>query len=137
MLGITINSSLNFRKHINNFFKRASSKLNALARISGYMGLPKRRMRMKLFITSHFGHCSMIWMFHGRQLNDKINSIHEKSLRITYYDSKWTFEESLDKENSASIRHRNLHVLATEMFKMKNITAPELLNEDFQNKILP
>ena len=137
MLGITIKSSLNFSKHINNFLKKAGSKLNALARISGYTGLPKRRMRMKLFITSHFGHFSSIWMFHSRQLNNKINSIHEKALRITFNDSKSTFEESLDKENSASIRHRNLQVLATKMFKIKNITAPELLNEDFKNKTLP
>ena len=115
LLGITIDSNLSFNTHINNLCKKASAKLNALARISGYMNLPKRRMIMKSFITSQFGYCPLIWMFHSRALNNKINSIHERALRITYNDSKSTFEELLSKDNSVSIHHRNLQVLATEM----------------------
>ena len=76
LLGITIDSNLPFNTHINNLCKKASAKLNALARISGYMNLPKRRMIMKSFITSQFGYCPLIWMFHSRALNNKINSIH-------------------------------------------------------------
>ena len=137
LLGITIDSNLSFNTHINNLCKKASAKLNALARISGYMNLPKRRMIMKSFITSQFGYCPLIWMFHSRALNNKINSIHERALRITYNDSKSTFEELLSKDNSVSIHHRNLQVLATEMYKIKNDMAPELLNAISQNRTLP
>ena len=77
LLGITIDSNLFFSKHINNLCKKASAKLNALARISGYMDLLKRRMIMKPFITSQFGYCPLTWMFHSRALNNKTNSIHE------------------------------------------------------------
>ena len=103
LLGITIDSNLSFNKNINNLCKKASAKLNALTRISGYMGLPKRWVRMKSFITSQFGCCPLIWMFHSRALNNKINSIHERALRITYNGSKSTFEELLNKDNSVSI----------------------------------
>ena len=65
--------------------KKASTKLHALARLSGYMDLPKHRMIMK---TSQFGYCPLISMFHSRALNNKISSIHERALRITYNDSK-------------------------------------------------
>ena len=136
LLGITINSNLSFNKRINNLCKKASAKLNALARTSGYMDLPKRRVIMKSFITSQFGYCPLIWMFHSRALNNKINSIHERALRITYNDSKSTFEELLNKDNSVSIHHKNLQVLAIEMFKIKNNMAPEFLNEIFQNRAL-
>ena len=48
--------------------------------------------------------------FHSRALNNKINSIHERALIITYNDSKSTFEELLNKDNSVSIHHRNLRI---------------------------
>ena len=131
LLGITIDSNLSFHKHINDLCKKASAKLNALARISGYVDLPKLRVKMKSFITSQLGYCSLIWMFHSRALNNKTNSIHERALRITYNDSKSTFEELLNKDNSVSIHHRNLQVLAIEMFKIKNNMASEFFNEIF------
>ena len=134
LLGVNIDSNLSFNEHINTLCKKASAKLNALNRISGYMNFSKRRMIMKSFITSQFGYCPLIWMFHSRTLNNKINAIHERALRITFKDSTSTFEELLSKDNSVSIHHRNLQVLAIEMFKIKNKMAPELLNEIFQEK---
>ena len=137
LLGIITNSNLSFNKHINDLFKKASEKLNALARISGYRDLPKRRVIMKAFITSQFGYCPLILIFHSRTLNNKISSVHERARRITSNDSKSTFEELLNKDNSVSIHHRNLQVLAIEMFKIKNNMASEFLNEIFQKRALP
>ena len=67
-------------------------------------------------------------MFYSRALNNKINSVHERALRITYNDSKSTFKDLLNKDNSVSIYHKNLQVLTIEMFKLKNNMAPEFLN---------
>ena len=134
LLGITIDSNLSFNKHVNNLCKKASAKLNALASIAGYMDFPKRRLIIKAFVTSQFDYCPLIWMFHSRALNNKINSIHERALRITYSDRTSTFEELLNKDNSASIHHRNLQVLVIELYKVKRNMAPEILNELFQNR---
>ena len=76
-------------------------------------------------------------MFHSRTLNNKINSIYERARRITYSDSKSIFEELLNKDNSVSIRHRNLRVFSNEMFNIKSNMALEFLNEIFQNRALP
>ena len=73
-------------------------------------------------------------MFHSRRLNSKINSSHERALRITYGDQKSTFQELLIKDNFVSIHNRNLQVLATEIFKIRNNIAPEFLNEIFQER---
>ena len=74
-------------------------------------------------------------MFHSRTVNNKINSIHERASRITYNDRKSSFEELLRKDNTVSIHHKKLQLLATEIFKIKNNMAPEILSEIFQNRI--
>ena len=39
---------------------------------------------MKAFFNSQFGYCPLIWMFHSRTLNKRINRIYERALRIVY-----------------------------------------------------
>ena len=84
--GIKINQELKFDNLVNNSCKKASLKLNAFACIAPFINFSKNRIIMKPFIESQFGYCPLIWMFHSRGLNNKINSIHERALRITYYD---------------------------------------------------
>ena len=90
---------------------------------------------MKFFVKSQFGYCPLIWMFHSRRLNNKINSIHERALRITYQDHISIFQLLLNKDNSVSIHHRNLQALATEMFKIQRDLSPDILREIFVPKI--
>ena len=84
LLGITIDSNLTFENHINSICKNANQKLISLARIAPYMNTQKRKAIMKSFVTSQFSYFPLIWMFHSRLLNNKINSIHERAPRITY-----------------------------------------------------
>ena len=81
LLGITTDSNFSFEEHINNLCKKASQKLNALARIACYMDIQKRRTTMKSFITSQFVYCPLVWMFHSKSLNNRINSIHDRALK--------------------------------------------------------
>ena len=84
LLGITTDSNLTFENHISSICKKASQKLNALARIASYMKIQKRRTIMKSFLNSQFSYCPLIWMFHSRRFNNKINFIRKRALRITY-----------------------------------------------------
>ena len=63
-------------------------------------------------------------MFHNRTLNNKINRLHERALRLVYKDENLSFEELLDLDKSVTIHHRNLQRLAIEMFKVKNNLSP-------------
>ena len=71
-------------------------------------------------------------MCHSRTLNNKINRLHERCLRIIYSDKISTFKELLEKDNSASIHYRNIQALATEIYKVSNGVSPEIMNEIFQ-----
>ena len=39
---------------------------------------------MKSFIEPQVGYCPLIWMFHGRWMNNKISYFHKHSLRLAY-----------------------------------------------------
>ena len=80
LLGIKFELSLSFKDHITSLCKKD--------RIVNYMDLPLRRVLMKAFITSQFSYGPLAWMLHSRTLNNCINNIHKRALRLTYKDSQ-------------------------------------------------
>ena len=132
LLGILLDSKLNFEKHISNLCANASQKLNALCRVSFFMSTKQKRIIMKALINSQFGYCLLVWMNHSRKLNNRINRIHERALRVVYNDENSTFDELLTKDNSVEVHDRNLQVLITEMFKVKMGASPVIMNVIFQ-----
>ena len=126
LLGINIDYKLKFDIHVESIYQKANRKLNALGRITTYMELPKRRILMNAFFKSQFNYCPTIWMFNKRSLNNKINRLHERCLRIIYNDKHSNFEELLNKDNSVSIHHNNVHALDIEMYKVANSMSPEI-----------
>ena len=70
-------------------------------------------------------------MFHSRKLNNKINKLHERCLRIVYSDNTSSFEELLEIDNSLSVHYQNIQVLATELYKIVNGLSPVIVKEVF------
>ena len=56
-------------------------------------------------------------MFHGRQINDKINKLHEIALRIVYNGTLRLFENLLIKDKSLTIHHQKIQSLVIEIYK--------------------
>ena len=124
LLGVSIDNNLDFKEHVSKLCKKGNQKLHALARISKYLSEDKLKILMRAFINSQFNYCPLIWMFHNRTQNNKINKLHERALRLVYKNDDCTFQELLLKDNSVTIHHRNLQRLAIEMFKVKKHISP-------------
>ena len=90
---------------------------------------------MKAFIASEFGYCPVVWMFHNRKLNSRVNKLNESALRIVYQDYGSSFTEPLEKDNSTTIHNRNIQLVATELFKVKNVLSPAFMNEFERNNL--
>ena len=97
----------------NKLCKKANQKLHALARVSNYVNEAKLRTIMKAFVTSQFGYCPLVWMFHGRKNNNRINKIQERALRLIYKEDDSSFTDLLKRDSSVTIHERNLQFLAT------------------------
>ena len=83
---------------------------------------------------SQFQYCQLAWMFHSRHLNDKINKIHERALRIAYKDYVSSFDILLERDKSVTIHTKNLQTLMTKIFKTQNSMDLPFMNEIFRER---
>ncbi len=134
LLGIYIDNKLKFKYHISTLCDRAGNKLSALARIRHHFSFEKRRILMKAFVESQFSYCPLVWMFHGRVINKRINRLQERALRMVYEDFTSSFLELLEKDRSCTIHQRNIQALAIEIYKTKNNLNPTFMKYIFVEK---
>ena len=131
LLRVTIESELTFQHYTETVCKKPSQKLNASARLCAIIPFQKRRILMQAFFISQFSYSPLVWMFHSRNINIRINNLHFRALRMVYRDNTSTFEELLKRDGSVTIHHRILQFLAIEMFKVDRGLAPVFMNEIF------
>ena len=131
LLGVKIDSKLSFNTHIDDICKKASLKLNALSRITPHLDFKKKKLLINSFFIFQFNYCQLIWMCYNWTKNNKINRLPERCLRLLYNDKKSSFHDLLEKDGSVSIHYRNLRALATEMYRIYNGMAPEIVTEIF------
>ena len=77
---------------------------------------------MKAFVTSQFSYFPLIWTFLSRELNKRINRIHERALMLNrinrmhewalmmVYQDNSSLVELLEKDSSVTIHQRNLRI---------------------------
>ena len=115
LLGIKIDHNLNFKEYIKYLCNKASQKINALSRFASSMNFEQRRLIMNSFVICHFSYCPVVWMFHSRKLNARINRVHERALRVVYRDFDSSFQELLSRDSSTTLHQRNLQKLMTDI----------------------
>ena len=103
--------------------------------LSNFMSIKQKRVLMKSF-ESQFGYCPLIWIFHGRGVNNKINHLQERSILIACKDDNNSFKDLLKKDNIFTVHHRNIQSLAIELFKVKENLSNTIMNDILQTRTL-
>ena len=131
LLGRNLESRLNFYYHVNTLLNKANKKYNALAKVCQSMNTNKRRVLMKVFITSQFSYSPLVWMFHSIPMNNRIK-LHEKALKLAYTNKpNLSFDNLLKQDKSAKIHQKNLLILAPEIYKVKNYLGLKIMADIF------
>ena len=86
---------------------------------------------MNAFFNVQFSYCPLTWMFHSRKLNNKINKLHERCLRIVYNNNTSTYEELLGTDSTVSVHFRNVQALVTGLYQAMNGFSPDIKKEVF------
>ena len=92
------------------------------------MNISERRILMNAF------HWPFVWICHSRAKNGKINRLHERCFDIIYFNKHLSFETLLEKDGFFSVRNQNLRILATEVYKIKNVLSPLIVTDFFQQR---
>ena len=120
--------------HVEDLCKKASRKIHALARVTPYMTVSKGRILMNAFFRSQFSYCPLVLVCHSRTLNNKINRLHKRCLRMIYNNKLSSFQNLLDQDRSVSAHMRNLQTPAIEMYKASKGIAPKIFADIFSCK---
>ena len=86
VLGITIDSHLNFNVHVSNMCNKAGRQLNVLQRLKGYLEYSSRLSIYKSFIMSNFNYCPMVLMFTSKSSLSKLEDIQKRALMFVLDD---------------------------------------------------
>ena len=74
LLGILLDSKLNFDSHITSLCKKAGQIFSALSRINHYLTLNQKLLLSNSVVKSQFSYCPLIWMFTSRYLNNALTA---------------------------------------------------------------
>ena len=84
---------------------------------SNYSNFKKFEQRQIMNFNENIFRMSILWMFHKRTINNKVDRLHERALRIVYkdeIDNNRSFKDLLDIDCAVSIHDRNLKRSAVE-----------------------
>ena len=115
LLGLTIDSKLNFGIHINNICKVASPKIKGSGRIRNRLNLSQAKILYNSFIFSQFNYFCLVWMFCSKTLQNKINQIQKRALRIVYNEPNLNLDKLVELDKSTNIHIKNIITLLTEV----------------------
>ena len=132
LLGVLIDNDISLKSYLNDKIKMANSKIASIKRNQHFLTFQQKKIVLSSFVHCHFSYAPLAWMFHSREINNKINRVQKRALRILFNDEHSTFEELLKRDEAFTVHERNIQRLLTEMFKAKNKLEPHLLQGIFE-----
>ena len=131
LLGIVIDETLSFDKHVSNVCIKAARQTSALRRIVRYVPIDSRINIYQAFIASNFSYCNIVWHFCSNRSTYKIEKVHKNALRVTLNDYTSSYLDVLTKVKRPTLYVCRLKSIALETFKCVKGFNPEYMNSLF------
>ena len=136
VLGINLDSKLNFNSYVKKICSRASLQINALRRVGKYLDTDGRLRIYKSFIRANFSYNPVTWIFCGKANSEKLEKLQERALRFVYSDNITPYSKLLTKANLLSLSLFRLRFLAIEVYKCVTKANPQFMRDMFSERKL-
>ena len=123
LLGIFIDNTLTFHKHISTICTRASRQVNAMTRVSKFLSKDSKLKLFNTFILSNFLYCSTVWHFCSNHDTYKMEKVQKRALTLVLDDYTSSYLELLEKVNRPPLYVSRIQTIATEIFKCLKISV--------------
>ena len=129
VLGVNIDSKLNFNDHVCDMWTKAGRQLNVLQRLKSSRDYDSRMVIYKSLIIWNFNYCPVVWLFTSKSSISKLENIEKRALRFVLNDYESDYNDILTKANVPGIKIMTLRQLVIEIYKSVTKINPEYLNE--------
>ena len=95
------------------------------------MGPKEKEKVLNPFVHSNFNYSCHIWLFSSKKSQNKIEKIHERSLKFLSNDYVSSYADLLEKSTSVSMETKRLRRMVYEIFKTLNNLNLVLMKDIF------
>ena len=132
ILGVKLDSMLNFKEHISSQLKKAYAKAGALRRIRRFVPMDVMLALYKSFILPHLEYCSPLLLGVGKVLAHKIESANHYILRtLTGHGKSLSYQELLNICKLDTLECRRKQQSLILLFKCIRNLGPKYIRDFF------
>ena len=131
LLGIEIDSKLNFKNHVSKICRKAGMQLNAISRIQNYLGEKEKKLIVNTFVYSNFMYCPLAWHFCFKLSQNMIEKIQYRCLQLLTNDFDSDCKLLLEKTKTPTMETKRIRTIALEIFKTLNDLNPNFMKDIF------
>ena len=130
LLGVTLDSKLNWNKHISNLIIRCKTSLRAFMRSTRYMDIDTKKMLYNAVIAARLNYADVIWGNCGTSYSNKLQTIQNIAARnILNRDPRSSIQPSLSTLKWLSLAKKRKVHYAVQLYKIIHGLAPATLSQ--------
>ena len=89
----------------------------------------QKEMLLSSFKISHFSYCPLIWLLCCKKPTNKINVVHERSLRIILKDYKSSYSLLSEEAHQITFHQRCINSLMIKVYKYLDGHSADIMND--------
>ena len=112
LLGVTIDSKINFSDHISSICKKASQRIGVLMRLKNLIPTKAQLVLFKSAVLPYLTYCHLVWHFCK---SSDVRKLEERGLRAVYRDKYTSYSQLLKRAELPTLMNRRLQDICIVM----------------------